>query len=194
MKTRTLIYKRKYVARFLTFLFLLFSLNIQAQEGIEISLSGYPGYTLVNFEEALGYSDDYLSDWDQFSYGFSLKGLLAANKPFSYGLEAGWQRLYYAYYIVPMGYYSAYREFNVSTISIMALARYSPAKKFFALVGAGIHIFDDGVAPAVYIEPGYMISIGENLKIPVSIRINPVFGDGLPITFALGAGVSYTFR
>lgn len=194
MKTGTFNFKRKYVAGFLTFLFLLFSLNIQAQKGIEISLSGYPGYTLVNFENALGYSDDYMVDWDQFSYGASLKGLLAANKPFSFGLEAGWQRLYYAYYIVPMGYYSAFREFNVSTISIMALARYSPAKKFFALAGAGIHIFDNGVAPAVYIEPGYMISIGESLKIPVSIRINPVFGDGLSITFALGAGVSYAFK
>jgi hypothetical protein len=65
----------------------------------------------------------------------------------------------------------------------MAIGRYSPGQKFFALAGAGIHIFEDGVAPAIYIEPGYMISVGESLKIPVSIRVNPVFGDGTPIAF-----------
>jgi hypothetical protein len=194
MKTRTLVISMKNILGFLVILILLFSFNAQAQNGIQISLSGYPGYTFVNFEEALGYDDDYMSDWDQFSYGFSLKGLLAANKPFSYGAEVGWQRLYYAYYIIPQGDYSAYREFNVSTISVMALVRYSMANNFFALAGAGIHIFGDGIAPAIYVEPGYMISISDKLKIPVSIRLYPVFGDGIPTSISVGVGVNYSIK
>ena len=184
---------RKLVIRIIILIVISSTLKINAQTGIEISLSGYPGYTLVNFEKALGYEDDYMSDWDQFFYGISLKGLLVPNKTFSYGLELGWQRLYYAYYIIPMGYYSAYREFNVSTISIMALGRYSPGQKFFVLAGAGIHKFNDGISPAIFIEPGYEFGLGERLKIPVSVRINPVFGDGTPLSASLGVGLGYLF-
>lgn len=194
MKTKELFSLKGILFGFTAVFFFFFSLNASAQNGIEISLNTHPGYTLVNFQKALDYSDDYMSDWDQFSYGASLKGLFAADKPFSYGVEIGWQRLYYAYYVVPMGYYSAYREFNVSTISIMAVGRYSPQQKLFALVGAGIHKFDNGISPAIYIEPGYMISIGKKLKIPVSVRLNPVFGNGLPTTISFGVGISYRLK
>jgi hypothetical protein len=194
MKTKELLGSKGILFGFIAVLIYFISLNVSAQNGIEISLAAHPGYTLVNFEKALDYSDDFMSDWDQFSYGGSLTGLFAVEKPLSYGIEIGWQRLYYAYYIVPMGYYSAYREFNVSTISIMAVGRYSPQHKFFALAGAGIHKFNNGVSPAIYIEPGYLISLGEKLKIPVSVRLNPVFGKGLPATISFGIGVSYRLK
>jgi hypothetical protein len=194
MKTESIIPERKGIASSLLLLFLLFSYNLKAQKGIEIALSAYPGYTAVNFEKALGYSDDYMNDWDQFYYSVSLKGFLTSDRPFSYGAEIGWQRLYYAYYIIPYGPLPAYREFNVTTTSVMALARYCANKQFYALFGAGIHIFNDGLSPAIFIEPGYMISLGENLKIPVSVRINPVFGDGVPTPVSLGIGLSYRLR
>jgi hypothetical protein len=179
---------------FFTLLFLFFSNNIQAQKGIEIGFTLYPGYSAVNFEKALGYSDDYMDDWDQFYYSVSLKGFLTSDKPFHYGAEIGWQRLYYAYYIVPYVPSPLYREFNISTISFMALARYSANQRFFILAGPGFHLFNDGVALAVLIEPGYLIRLGENMKIPVSFRLNPVFGDGTPITISLGVGVNYTLK
>jgi hypothetical protein len=178
----------------LLFLLLCVPHNIHAQRGIEISLSAYPGYTAVNFEKALGYSDEYMNDWDQFYYAFSLKGLLTSDKSVHFGAEVGWQQLYYAYYVVPYVPSPVYREFNISTVSIMALARYSRNQRFFALTGAGIHIFYDGVAPAIFIEPGYVIKLGKNLKLPLSVRVNPVFGDGTPIAVSLGIGLIYKVR
>ena len=185
---------KKNLSWFLILIFLLFSCGIFAQKGIEISLSAYAGYTAVNFEKALGYSDEDMEDWDQFYYSVSLKGFLTSDKPLHFGAEIAWQRLYYAYYIVPYGPSPVYREFNVATTSVMALVRYSAENKFFALAGAGIHFFEDGVAPAIFIEPGYMISIGEKLKIPVSIRINPIFGDGTPIPVSVGVGLNYRLK
>jgi hypothetical protein len=172
---------------------LCFSQAIKAQKGIEIQISAYPGYTEVNFEKALGYSDEYMRDWDQFCYSGAIKGFLVTDK-LSYGAELSWQRLYYAFYRIPYAPSPVYREFDVSTVSITGIARYSPKKKFFVTGGAGIHFFNDGIAPALLFEPGYSISLGENLNIPVSLRLNPVFGDGTPITACLGIGVNYRIR
>jgi hypothetical protein len=194
MKTMTLNFCKQQICGFFFLLLISFPQNILAQKGIEIQVSAYPGYTVVNFEKALGYSDEYMDDWDQFCYSFTLKSFLASDNRINFGAEIGWQRLYYAYYRVPYGDSPVYREFNVSTFSIMGLARYSPNQKFFFVAGAGIHIFNDGLAPAIMIEPGYNISIGENLKIPLSIRLNPIFGDGTPITVSLGIGVNYRIR
>lgn len=175
---------------------LIFSnaLNLKAQKGIEIGITGRPGYTLVNFEKALGYDDEDMSDWDQFYYSVSLEGFFTSDKPLSFGAELAWQRLYYAYYIIPYGPSPVYREFNVSTTSIMGLVRYSAENKLFVLGGAGIHLFDSGVAPAIFIEPGYMVSVGEKIKIPLSVRINPVFGDGTPVPISAGIGFIYRIK
>lgn len=194
MKTMTLNFCRQQIWGVFLLLLFSFSQNIQAQKGIEIQVSAYPGFTAVNFEKALGYTDDYMEDWDQFSYSFTLKSFLASDNPINFGAEIGWQRLYYAYYRVSYGDSPVYREFNVSTFSIMGLARYSPIQKFFVLAGIGIHVFNDGIAPAIMIEPGYNISVGENLKIPLSIRLNPIFGDGIPTTVSLGIGINYKIR
>lgn len=194
MKTYTITTGKAIMTASLIFIFSFLSINLKAQKSIEISLSGYAGYTAVNFEKALGYEDEDMEDWDQLYYSFSAKGYFNSDKPINFGAEVGWQRLYYAYYVVPYGPSPVYREFNVSTTSVMALARYSKNQKFYALAGAGIHIFGDGVAPAIFIEPGYLVSIGENLRIPLSVRLNPIFGDGTPITISFGIGVSYRIR
>lgn len=172
---------------------LCFSQVIKAQRSIEIQINAYPGYTAVNFEQALGYSDEYMIDWDQFCYSGAVKGYLVT-EILSYGAELSWQRLYYGYYRVPYGPSPAYREFDISTVSITGIARYSPKRKFYLAGGAGIHFFNDGVAPSLLIEPGYNISAGEKLNIPVSLRLNPIFGDGTPISVCLGIGVSYRIR
>lgn len=170
-----------------------FSITGHAQKAKEISLSVYSGFTLVNFEEALDYSDEYMEDWSEIHISASLKGFLLSDKPLQLGAEIAWQNLYYAYYVVPYVPSSVRREFNISTISLMALGRYS-VSNFFTTGGAGIHIFDDGISPAISFEAGYKISAGENLKFPVSVRIQPIFGKGTPILFSVGAGMSFTIR
>jgi hypothetical protein len=184
--------KRIVFALFIT-IFILFSTIGNAQKAKEISLSVYPGFTLVNFEKALGYSDEYMMDWDEFHIAVALRGFLSSEKPIQFGAELAWQQLYYAYYRVPYGPSPAERWFNVTTISAMALGRYS-SKNFFLVGGGGIHFFRSGVAPAICLETGYMINGGSNLKFPVSFRINPIFGDGTPVPLSVGIGVSYVIK
>jgi len=155
--------KRSFFGLFM-FLLILSSWDGFAQKSNEISLSVYPGFTLVNFEKALGYSDDYMEDWREFHISAAARGFLGTGKSLQAGAEIAWQQLYYAYYVVPYGPSPAYREFNISTFSLTALARFSK-NNFFSVMGAGIHFFNNGIAPAVCIEGGYRVNAGENLKI-----------------------------
>ena len=193
MKAEEMLFNKQRIVFILVMtIFFCFSSVSRAQHSKEISLSFYPGFTPVNFEKALGYPDDYMEDWSQFYYSFDLRGFLSSEIPFQIGTDLAWQRLYYAYYVVPYGPSPVYREFNVTTVSLMVLVRYS-VNKFFVVGGAGIHSFNSGISPAICLEAGYMINAGANLKIPVSLRINPVFADGTPIPISVGIGTSYTF-
>jgi hypothetical protein len=187
-KTDILNWKQKTGALFMT-LFLMFSTHGWAQKTGEISLSVYPGFTVVNFQQALGYSDDNMEDWSQFYYSAALRVFLSSGKQVKLGAEFAWQQLYYAYYIIPFGASPAYREFNVATTSVMVLGRYS-ASNFFAVGGAGLHFFDNGVSPSICLEAGYRFIASPKLHFPVSFRVNPVFGSGTPIPISVGAGVS----
>jgi hypothetical protein len=194
MKTEVIIFKRSQPLRILVVSLLLgITLICQGQQSKEISFTLYPGYTIVNFEKALDYSNDYLENWSEFHYSAALRGFLSSETSIQFGAEFAWQRLYYGYYIIPYGEYPVYREFNVTTISLMALGRYY-VDKFFAVGGAGFHFFNSGISPAICIEAGYMINAGANLKFPVSLRINPVFGKGTPTPISIGAGVSLSIR
>jgi hypothetical protein len=173
--------------------FIMFVGNVEAQTSKELSLSVYPGFTLVNFEKALDYSDDYMNNWNEFHISAALRGFLLWDRPVQVGAEIAWQRLYYAYYVIPYGTSNVYREFNVSTTSITVLGRYWLGEKLFTVGGAGLHFFNDGVAPSICFEAGYMQNINDILKIPVSFHVSPIFGKGLPTLFSIGAGVSYTF-
>ena len=188
-----IINKQRIIPALFMTIFLLFSIVGHAQKAKEISVSVYSGFTFVNFEKALGYSDDYMEDWSEINISAALRGFILSENPIQLGAEVAWQKLYYAYYVLPYGPSPVYREFNVSTVSLMALGRYS-INKFFAVGGAGIHFFNNGVSPAICLEAGYRLNAGANLKFPVSVRINPVFGSGTPILLSVGAGVSYTIK
>lgn len=177
---------------FIVLVLFFFSSNkmLNAQSSKEISLSAYSGFTMVNFEKALGYSDDNMEDWSEIHFSGVLRGFVLSGRAVDFGAEAAWQNLYYAYYRIPYGPSPVYREFSVSTVSIMALGRYT-VSGLFCVAGAGIHIFDDGVSPSLCFEAGYRLRQASKLSFPVSLRINPVFGKGTPVLFSAGAGVSY---
>lgn len=178
---------------FLMILLPFFSTLIHAQGGKEVSLSVYAGYTLVNFEEALGYSDDDMDDWNEIYFSAALRGFLTSGKPFNLGAEIAYNQLYYAYYIIPYGMQTIYREFNISTFSLTALGRYRPGN-FFLVGGLGIHFFNDGVAPSLTAEAGYTFNQEGKIKVPLSFKINPVFGDGTPVTFSIGIGAVVSLK
>jgi hypothetical protein len=194
MKTNKIILKRKMLVSTLIISIFLFSSSIVfAQKSNEISMSLYPGFTIVNFEEALGYPDDYMTDWNQFYFSAAARGFLNTGKTMHFGAELAWEKLYYAYYVVPYGTSPVYRAFTVNTFSLMALGRYSK-NKFFAVGGLGAHFFNNGVAPSICLEAGYLINSGGKIKFPVSFRVNPIFGDGTPTPISIGIGISYTIK
>ena len=192
MKTRQiiLIRKRTVFAIFMSLL-LIFSDICKAQKANEVSILLYPGFTLVNFEKALGYPDDYMVDWSQFYFSATLRGFMRSNNSIQFGAEIAWQRLYDAYYVIPYPPTTAERSFNVSTISLMALGRYTSGN-FFLTGGGGIHSFESGISPALSFEAGYMLRAGETLRIPVSFRISPIFGSGTPTPISIGTGISFS--
>jgi len=164
--------------------------NASAQRPTELSLSIYPGFTLVNFEKALGYSDAFMEDWDQFHLALAARGFLKSNSALQIGGELAWQQLYYAYYIVPYGTQRVYREFNISTLSLTALARIT-SEHFFIAAGPGIHVFHDGIAPAVSMEMGMNVNLGDKITVPFSLRLDPILGDGIPTAISIGVGAAY---
>jgi hypothetical protein len=177
---------------FMTIFMLLTSIG-HAQKSKEVSLSVYPGFTLINFEKALGYSSDNLENWNQFHLSAAVRGFLLSEKPIQFGAEVAWNKLYYAYYVIPYGPSPVYREFNVTTFSMMLLGRHF-INKFFFVGGAGLHFFNSGVSAGICLESGYMINAGESIKIPVSIRIDPIFASGTPVPISLGAGLTFAIK
>ena len=196
MKKSLLFTSLQRIFGFFTLLFLFLSVNIQAQTEIEIGLAGNCGYTPVNFVNAFSYPDKYMLDWNQVYYSASLKGFLTSDKKIHFGAEIGWHRLYYVFYRVPNGDFYRYMERNIQTISLEALARYFPIPNLFILSGVGIHIFTNGTGVGVTIplECGYSIRLGDQWKIPVTLRWSPIFCDGLPMPVSGGVGLSYTIK
>ena len=61
------------------------SKQAKTQNLLDLSLSVYPGFTLVNFEKALEYSDDYMEDWSEFHLSASIRGFFRPEKPVQIG-------------------------------------------------------------------------------------------------------------
>ena len=190
MLTNIFISKSKNAIYIVLFWGFLQSKNTSAQNPMEFGLVVSPGYTAVNFEKAIGYSDDYMDDWDQFYLSIHAKAYLPSQGKFQIGAEVGWNKLYYAYYRVPYGTYPLYYEFYISTTSLMLSGRYS-MNNFFIAGKGGLHIFDNGVALAMGGEAGIKLNVTDNINIPLSACITPVFGDGTPISISLGLGLVY---
>jgi hypothetical protein len=158
----------------------------------DISLTLYPGYTLINFEKALPWPNTNLNESSRFHFSLAARGFIESKKQFHFGAELALNQLYYAYYIIPSGQTPIYDEYTVSTGSLMALARL-PLDDFFAVGGVGFQVFNNGISPAICLEAGYTFTATKKLKFPVSIRINPILGNGMPVPVSIGAGMSYRF-
>jgi hypothetical protein len=84
--------------------------------------------------------------------------------------------------------------FRFSIISCLGLIRLDLTELFFIQAGAGIHSFiGDGAAFALSATAGIQPRVG-TYRFPIFLRIDPIFGAGLPTTIALGVGVEYAWR
>lgn len=160
-------------------------------EGLTLKVLGGGGYTFVDFEEASGYSDDYLEDWDQGHYSFGVQAYRAFG-PLLAGLEAGYEQLYYWYYRIPFGSSGPLtREANWGTPFLGPVAQIFLGPIFYLHGGADLHFFDGEAALGVSAAAGVAIPAGP-LRIPIELRAKPVVGgDGLPTALQLNLGIMW---
>jgi hypothetical protein len=151
------------------------------------------GYTLVNFAGASGYPDSSLENWDQGHYSFSLQGLWQVAPKVRFGGEAGWEQLYYYYYIIPYGPSPVYREANWATIFMGPLVQLFLTSKVYVLGGVDLHLFSgDGTAIGVSAAIGAEFRLSGKLALPVEFRVKPIFGAGTPTVLQLNLGLAFT--
>jgi len=154
--------------------------------GLSLAILGGAGVTLVDVEKASGYSS--LQDWDTFHYQFKLQGFFSLGA-LDVGLEAGYNKLYWWYYVGPYGSQTIYRQGNVGTWSILALVQKSGNSGLFLQAGGGLHMFPEDSAFGVMAASGYAFRLSQRISIPVFFRVDAVFGTGSPIAISGGSGV-----
>jgi hypothetical protein len=153
---------------------------------LSLNILAGAGVTLVDVEKASGYSS--LQDWDTFHYQFKLQGFLDLGA-LDAGLEAGYNKLYWWYYVGPYGSQTIYREGNIGTWSILALVQKSGNCGLFLQAGGGLHMFSDGSAIGLMTASGYAFRLSERISIPVFARVDAIFGTGTPIAISGGSGI-----
>jgi hypothetical protein len=176
---------------FLAVAFIVFGFHAVSAQRIVVRAMGGGGYTLVNFKKASGYPDSSLEDWNQVNYSLALQGLWKLAPNIRIGGEAGWEQLYYWYYIIPYGYSPVYREANWATVFVGGVAQFFLTPIFYALGGVDLHFFSgDGTALGVSGGIGMEIPLFDRLAIPIEFRVKPVFGAGTPTVFQINIGAA----
>ena len=151
------------------------------------------GYTLVNFAEASGYPDSSLQNWDQANYSFSLQCLWRLTPTVRLGAEAGWEQLYYWYYVIPYGYSPVYREANWATIFAGPVVQIFLARSVYVLGGADLHFFSgDGTAVGLSAGIGTEFRLSNTLTFPLEFRVKPVLGKGTPTVLQINLGLAWS--
>jgi hypothetical protein len=145
------------------------------------------GYTVINVQKV---NDPILlSDWDNFSLVFKGYAEYQLSKGNLIGLEVGRNRLYYWEYPAP-GYTWYNWRTEWTTNAVFYISKYF-GERFFVQAGPGIHIFYNGTVFGLMGSAGTSFPIGKSLSIPVTFRIEPVFGSGTPIAVNLATGIRF---
>lgn len=153
-----------------------------------IGLKAGAGFTIVDIEEAVGWND--LEDWDNFGAMFKAVAGYRLNNQMKLVGEVGSNRLYYWEHLSYYGYYQWRAEW---TTNLNVFINLDLGKKAYFLAGGGIHAFNDGsgVVPGLATELGYIIKEEKAFSIPITFRVESVFGNALPVSILLGTGFNY---
>lgn len=152
------------------------------------------GYTIVNIEEAIGWSN--LEEWDHTAMMIKFAAGYHLNEKFSLIGEVGTNRLYYWEYRYSDGFYSSYRWRSEWTTNFNVLIKAGLSERLYLQGGAGLHIFNDGsgVVPGLITELGIQIFEKTNISVPLIFRIESVFGNSTPTSVMVGTGVIYNLK
>jgi len=149
------------------------------------------GYTAVDVEQAVDYSP--LEEWD--NYGIIIKAV--AEYELKPGLmlvgEIGENRLYYWEYRWSDGYFSGTRYRSEWTTNIGVSFKKLFNESLYVQAGPGVHIFNDGTGTVLglLLGAGYELKVGDSLVVPLGFRVEPVFGNAVPISLLLHSGIRY---
>lgn len=163
--------------------FLLIITDINAQK-LEISVNARGGGTIVDVAEAMGYV---MEDWNTWCYGGYIQGLYSPNNYVSFGIDLGYQQLYYYEY---RNYYGYYNWGNIGTFHVGPVLKLE-AFNLYGEGGVHLHIFYNGVVPGIMLAGGYKIPVSDRLSIPLGLRGDVIFGSATPIAATLILGLSY---
>lgn len=152
------------------------------------------GYTMVDIEKAIEWSP--LEEWD--NIGVVIKAV--AEYELRPGLnlvgEFGENRLYYWEYRWSDGYYSGTRYRSEWTTNIGVSFKKMVGESFYLQAGPGVHIFNDGSGTVlgVLAGAGYEVVVGDRFIVPLGARIEPVFGNAIPVSFLFHSGIRYVLK
>jgi len=149
------------------------------------------GYTLVDIENAIDWSP--LEEWDNIGVVFKAVGEYELKPGLLLVGEFGENRLYYWEYRWTDGYYSGTRYRSEWTTNIGFSFKKYIGDSFYLQAGPGVHIFNDGSGTVlgVLAGAGYEVDVGDRFKVPLGIRIEPVFGSAIPVSFLFHSGIRY---
>jgi hypothetical protein len=149
------------------------------------------GYTAVNVEKAVDYSP--LEEWDNIGIIFKAVAEYELRPGLMLVGEFGENRLYYWEYRWSDGYYSGIRYRSEWTTNIGVSFKKMFNEVFYVQAGPGVHIFNDGSGTVLglLLGAGYEISVGDRLVVPLGLRVEPVFGNAVPISILLNTGIRY---
>ena len=149
------------------------------------------GYTIVDIENAIDYSP--LEEWD--NIGIIIKAVAEYElKPDLHLVgEVGENRLYYWEYRWTDGYYGGTRWRSEWTTNLGVSIKKMMSESLFLQAGPAIHIFNDGSGTVLglLLAAGYEMPAGAMFTLPLGLRVEPVFGSGVPISILLHTGLRY---
>ena len=152
------------------------------------------GHTVVDVEKAIDYSP--LEEWDKISVVIKVTAEYQLKEGLMLGGEFGANRLYYWEYKWSDGFYSGTRYRSEWTTNLgVHITKYF-GEVWFMQGGAAVHIFNDGSGTVVGLlaATGADLTISDKLKIPLALRIEPVFGNATPIALSIVTGLKYVIR
>ena len=151
------------------------------------------GYTLVDIENAIDYSP--LEDWDHIGVIFKALAEYEMKRDLFLVGEIGENRLYYWEYRWTDGYYGGTRWRSEWTTNLGISIKKMVNENVFIQAGPSVHIFNGGTGTVLglLLAAGYELSLGDQFTLPFGIRIEPVFGSGIPVSLLANSGIRYHF-
>jgi len=169
----------------------LISISMASAQFRSFGLVAGAGYTMVDIEEAISWSP--LEEWDHI--GIIIKAVAEYELKSSLFLvgEIGENRLYYWEYLYSDGYYTGTRWRSEWTTNIGISFKKLIGDALYLQAGSGVHIFNDGSGTVLgfLVGAGYELELSERFVVPLGLRIEPVFGNAIPVSFLLHSGIRY---